>query len=240
VSRFGARFWLAAACTLVTAAACRASTMPALQLATVPDVQVMDGDADGNAPPAPLRTILGAAGSGPVILLPVYTRCSASCPILTRKLEAALEGMKSAAPFRVVLVSFDPLETPESLRLYRGREHVPANWKLVRASEDDIRSLFGFFRYSVMNQEGALLHPNEMFLLDGALNWRWTVAGEDWTPGELAAAIEQTRAPGLVANLKAKPEALAWAGFAGVVLGVGLALGWLLFRKPLRRPVAAH
>ena len=236
MSRLGIRFSLAAALTLVAAATCHASTVPALQLATVPDVQVIEGDAS----PAPLRSVLAAEGSGPIILLPIYTRCSASCPILTRKLETALAAMKSTGPYRVIVVSFDPLETAESLRLYREHEHVPTVWKIVRASDDEIRNLFGFFRYSVMNQEGTLLHPNEIFLLDNDLKWRWTVVGEDWTPQELATVIEQTRSPGLVANLRARPEALAWAGFAGVILGFGLAIGWLLFRKPSRQPIPAH
>lgn len=221
---------------LAAALPCHATTVPALQLTAIPDVNVQEAD----SAPVALRSLLDTQGAGPVILLPVYTRCSASCPILTRKLEAALAKAKSAEPYRVIVVSFDPLETSESLRLYRSREHVPVEWKLVRAQEDDIRNLFGFFRYSVMSQEVALLHPNEIFLLDGDLKWRWTVVGEDWTPQELATTMEQTRSPSLVANLKARPEALAWAGFAGLVLSVGLAVGWLMFRKPSRQTVSAH
>lgn len=58
--------------------------------------------------------------------------------------ETALAGMPSAEPYRVIVFSFDSLETDESLRLYRAREHMPADWKMVRADESEIREFFGF------------------------------------------------------------------------------------------------
>ena len=179
-----------------------------------------------------------------MILLPIFTRCSASCPTLTRKLEAGLAAMKSAQPYRVVVLSFDPLETTESLRLYRAREQMPADWKLVRTQENEVRGFLGFFRYSVMNQEGTLVHPSEVFLLDEGLSWRWTLVGEDWRREELAAAIDRTRSPGFAAWLQAHPERLAWTGLAGAVLGIGVAMGWVVRRKTIARkpsslPVAA-
>lgn len=205
-----------------------ATTIPALQPAPVPNVPIFDDASQ----PASFRTSLNQAGSGPVILLPIFTRCSASCPVLTRKLEVALSGIKSAEPYRVVVFSFDPLETAESLRLFRTHEHIPVDWKIVRANENEIRSFFGFFRYTVMNQDGTLIHPNEIFLLDEGLNWRWTLVGEDWSREELATAISQTRSPGLSARIRAHPEMLAWTGFAAAVLSLGIAIGWMIWRKP--------
>lgn len=140
--------------------------------------------------------------------------------------------MQEVGPYRVVVFSFDPLETEESLRLYRVQQHVPADWRIVRAQEPEIRKFFGFFRYSVMNQDGTLIHPNEIFLLDPALNWRWTLVGEDWTREDLAAAIRQTRSTGLVAMIRGHPERLAWAGFTGVILGLCVSMGWIVWRKP--------
>jgi cytochrome oxidase Cu insertion factor (SCO1/SenC/PrrC family) len=176
------------------------------------------------------RSLLSPTGNDPVILLPIYTRCVAGCPVLTHKLETALASMKSTEPYRVI--SFDPLETTESLRIYRAQEHVPANWKIVRSDESEIRRFFEFFRYTVMDQDGALIHPNEVFILDQALNWRWTLVGEDLPNEELATAIAQTRKPGFVAWLKANPERIAWIGFAAIVLSISSAGAWLIFRKP--------
>ena len=102
--------------------------------------------------------MLTQSGGGPVLPLPIFTRCAASCPVLTRKLETALGGMNPAEPYRVVVFSFDPFETSESLRLYRLQQNVPAAWRSCVRDEGEIRRFFGFFRYAVMNQDGKLVH----------------------------------------------------------------------------------
>ena len=81
------------AAVLVLASACHATTIPALQAAPIPDVPVLDE----KSLPTSLRAALGQAGSGPVVLLPIFTRCSASCPTLTRKLVAGLAATKNRA-----------------------------------------------------------------------------------------------------------------------------------------------
>jgi len=219
---------LLARCSLLmlafaAASSLRATTIPALQPSPIPDVQVLNEASR----PASLRAMLKQSGSGPVILLPIFTRCTASCPVLTRKLEIALSRANSDQPYRVVVFSFDPLETGESLRLYRMHQQVPAEWKIVRSTEAEIRRFFEFFRYSVMNQEGGLVHPNEVFFLDQNLNWRWTLVGEDWTGREVVSAINLTHAPGLAGWLRANPERLAWIGFAALILGVAVPIGWV-------------
>lgn len=213
---------------LALASASHAGAIPALQPTPIPDVPVLGEKSQ----PTSLRAVLQETGSGPVVLLPIFTRCSGSCPTLTRKLEAGLAAMKSSKPYRVVVISFDPLETDESLRLYRARERMPVDWMLVRTQGNDIQGFLNFFRYSVMNEEGTLVHPSEIFLLDGGLTWRWTLAGESWTQQELATAMERTRAPGLSAWLQAHPERLAWTGFAGLIVSMGVAVGWMLAGKP--------
>ncbi len=171
-----------------------------------------------------------------MILLPIFTRCTASCPVLTRKLEVALSRIDPAKSYRVAVFSFDPLETGESLRLYRLNQNIPATWNIVRSNETEIRSFFGFFHYLVMNQEGKLVHPSEIFVLDQDLNWRWTLLGEDWTGREVASALEMTRSPGFSSWMKANPERLAWAGFATLILSVGVAVVWMIRRNPVAHP----
>ena len=219
---------------LAASSSSRASTIPASQSAPIPDVQVQDEASRS----ASLRSMLTQSGGGPVILLPIFTRCAASCPVLTRKLETALGGLNPAEPYRVVVFSFDPLETSESLRLYRLQQHVPADWKIVRSNEDEIRRFFGFFRYAVMNLDGKLVHPNAVFLLDRDLRWRWTLVGEDWPGAELASAIKLTRSPGFVGGMKANPERLAWIGFVTFILSVSVATVWMVVRKEPSGPYA--
>jgi len=219
---------------LAAASSSGASTIPVSQSAPIPDVQVLDEASRS----ASLRSMLTQSGGGPVILLPLFTRCAASCPVLTRKLELALGALNPAEPYRIVVFSFDPLETSESLRLYRLQQHVPADWKIVRSNEDEIRRFFGFFRYAVMNLDGKLVHPNAVFLLDRDLRWQWTLVGEDWPGAELASAIELTRSPWFVGGMKANPERLAWIGFVTFILSVSVATVWMVFRKEPSGPYA--
>ncbi len=205
-----------------------ARTIPALQQSPLPDVQVFDETSQ----PTSLRAMLDQSNGSPVILLPVYTRCTASCPTLTRNLAKALSGINPLQPYRVVLFSFDPLETSESLRLFRVRQHLPPDWKIFRSNPADIRRLLEFFRYSVMTQNSTLVHPNELFVLDSALIWRSTLLGEDWNGRELADAIAQTRSPGILTRFNANPDRLAWIGFAAALLSVGIAGAWLIWRNP--------
>jgi cytochrome oxidase Cu insertion factor (SCO1/SenC/PrrC family) len=184
-----------------------------------------------------LRAELETAGSGPVILLPVYTRCAASCPVLTQKLEQETARMGASGVYRVLVFSFDPRETVDSLRSFREREHVPANWILVRANETEIRQFFDFFHYSVMTEGSMLIHPNELFLLDDDLHWRTTLIGEDWNSEELQINLRRIETQGFAGWIAMNPAVLAAIGFGGLVLSFGLIIGWLMFRKPRRHSV---
>lgn len=207
----------------------RAETVPAGQgAAPVLDVQVFDEV--GRA--ASFRSMVEELGPGPVILLPIYTRCAASCLILTRKLEGALAEAHSAAPRRVVLFSFDPVETSGALAVFRKREHVPPDWKIVRANGVESARFFRSFGYSIMNEGGMLIHPNAVFLLDEKLNWRVTLVGEDWRPQELARALEETRHSGFAARVEMNPDQMAWVGLMGLITSFSVIVGWLVWRKP--------
>jgi cytochrome oxidase Cu insertion factor (SCO1/SenC/PrrC family) len=197
----------------------------------VPDVHVWD---EANQDVS-LRSVLGTAGAGPVILLPVYTRCSASCPVLTQKLEEETVRMGSIGAYRVLLFSFDPSETADSLRMFREQLRVPAHWILVRADEVEILRFLGFFHYPVMTEGSLLIHPNELFLLDHNLNWRATLVGADWSSAELHKNLSWIQNPGLVEWIAMNPPELALIGFGGLLLSLALIMGWLIFCRPRRR-----
>jgi cytochrome oxidase Cu insertion factor (SCO1/SenC/PrrC family) len=200
----------------------------ALDLGPVPHVQVWD---EANHRTS-LRAVLEAGGSGSVILLPVYTRCLASCPLLTQKLEAEAARLGSDTAYRVLVFSFDPSETGDSLRTFRKQERLPTNWIMVRADEKEIRRFFDFFHYSVMTESGMLIHPSEIFLLDHNLNWRATLVGVDWSSVVLQKKLSRIETPGLAGWIAMNPAALAVVGFGGMLLSLGLIIGWLIFRRP--------
>jgi cytochrome oxidase Cu insertion factor (SCO1/SenC/PrrC family) len=196
-------------------------------LGQLPDVRVWD---DANQSAA-LRSLVATAGSGPVILLPVYTRCAASCPVLTRKLEEETARLGSGITYRVLLISFDSGETSASLHNFREQERIPASWITVRADQPEIRRVFDFFHYTVMTEGGLLVHPNEIFLLDHDLNWRTSMAGTDWNSSDLQKNLSRIETPGLVGWIAMNPARIALIGFAGLLLSLGLMIGWLIFRN---------
>ena len=198
-----------------------------------PDVTVVDDTGQQAA----LSAVLQAKGGGPVIVLPIYTRCAASCPVLTRKLETETAEINHGS-FRVLLFSFDPGETTESLRVFRERERVPANWTVVRAEEAQIRRFVDFFHFSVMTQGGTLLHPNELFLLDPQFRWRATLIDQEWNRRSLQKLLQRIEAPGLLGWVVLNPARAAIAGFTALLTSFAFLMLWLAFRRPQQRPAA--
>jgi cytochrome oxidase Cu insertion factor (SCO1/SenC/PrrC family) len=196
-------------------------------LGPLPNVRVWN-DADQSVA---LRSLVANADAGPVILLPVYTRCAASCPVLTRKLEEETARMGSGIAYRVLVISFDSGETSASLHKFREQERMPASWITVRADQPEIRRVFDFFHYTVMTEGGLLVHPNEIFLLDHDLNWRTSMAGTDWNSSDLQKNLSRIETPGLVGWIAMNPARIAVIGFAGLLLSLGFIIGWLIFRN---------
>ena len=218
------------------AAPVQARIIPAIETAApIPDAQVLDEAGNSTT----IRSMLAAMGGGPVVLLPIYTRCAASCPLQTQKLKQALAGL-NLGPVRVLVFSFDPAETTATIEEYRKREAVPENWPMIRASESAVRSFFDFFHYSVLNEKGQLTHPDQIFLLDPSLKWRFTVAGLNWNPQEIGQALGQARSPGILMWIRTHPDAIAWAGLSVIVVGIGFLCIWLIGYKPANRSVVTR
>ncbi len=220
---------------LLAAASAHARVIPAADnSAEVPDIEVMD---DGGGAVS-LRSMLAAMGGGPVVVLPIYTNCAVSCPLQTRKLKQALASLNSGGALRILVFSFDAADTSTTIEQYRKREGVPENWKVVTAREDEILDFFRFFQYSIMDDKGQFIHPDQIFLLDPSLRWRFTLTGVIWSPSELGHAIDQARSPGILGWISSHPSALAWAGFLCVLLSIGSLWIWLIRFKTGERSVA--
>ena len=89
-------------------------------------------------------------GARPVVLVPVYYRCQHLCPLVLDGLVRALRPLRFSAgqEFAVVVVSFDPQETPALaaarraavLRRY-GRPSAAEGWHVLTGEEASIRRL---------------------------------------------------------------------------------------------------
>ena len=198
----------------------------------IPDVQVLD--AAGNS--VSIRSVIAAMGGGPIVILPIYTRCAASCPLQTQKIKQVWKDLNGAASLRVLAFSFDPQETDSTISDYRHREGVPDRWVVVRAREPDARAFFDFFQYSVMGDNGQFVHPDRIFLLDSSSRWRFTMGGLNYNPQEIESALAQLQSPGLRVWIQTHPDAVAWTGFLCILGSLCVLAIWRVGAIPQSNP----
>lgn len=194
---------------------------------TMPDLTVWD---EANTQTS-LYERLRAAGSGPVLVLPVYTRCTMSCPVLAQGLVKQTAQLTGTGPYRVLIFSFDAGEDSASLTKFRQTEGLPANWILVRSDAGDIRRFCDFFHYSVLTEGPVMIHLNQMFLLDHAFEWRATFIDQRWDAAALGRWLRLAESHGLLGWIAMNPQMLVYAGFAGLLLALAIILGVMLLRS---------
>jgi protein SCO1/2 len=136
--------------------------------------------------PVTLATLAGA----PWIADFVFTRCAASCPMMTARL--ARLGKELPAGERLHLVSFtvDPVhDTPEVLARYAAKFKAPADWFFLTGSEPDLHRLSREgFKLAVDVPKGdagstvePILHSTRFVLVDSRGRIRGYYDGEDET-----------------------------------------------------------
>jgi protein SCO1/2 len=134
--------------------------------------------------PVTLSTLAGA----PWIADFVFTRCAASCPMMTARL--ARLGKELPAGERVRRVSFmvDPAhDTPEVLARYAATFQAPADWLFLTGPEPDLHRLSREgFKLAIDVPKGdagstqePILHSTRFVLVDGEGRIRGYYDGED-------------------------------------------------------------
>jgi cytochrome oxidase Cu insertion factor (SCO1/SenC/PrrC family) len=217
--------------TLAFATSARASgVIPADHNAgKIPNITVWDeANHEGQ-----LRTKLAGAGSGPVFVLPVYTHCTMSCPVLAARLVHETAQLAPGAVFRVLIFSFDSSDDAASLRAFRAEQKLPASWILVRSTDVDIRQFTDFFHYRVLTEGPVMLHSNQLFLFDHHLVWKATFLNEDWIAADIRTWLRRVEVPGLLGWLVMNPQKLAFIGFCGMLLALDLVLWAVISRSQL-------
>ena len=202
----------------------------------IPDITVWD---EANVQHT-LWQELQAAGKGPVLVLPVYTRCTMSCPVLARMLVQQTAQIGGGTPYRVVIFSFDPGDDAQALRQFRAQKKLPSTWILVRSGAGDIRRFCDFFHYTVLTEGPVMIHTNQMFLLDHNLQWRATFIDESWNAADLRIWMSRAESPGLFGWIAMNPELLVYFGFGGLLLSLMVILGALVLHpRSLSRQATA-
>lgn len=182
----------------------------------VRDLEVIGED----GAPARLR-----AGEGPSLLLPVFTRCFGTCPITT-------EALKDARPdVQVVVLSFDPADTPKDLKNYRAVHRLPASWRVVRGSDAAAtRAYLDQFGFRVMTSPEGFIHPDVTLALSPQGAWAGTFRGPAFAEKDLSRARAwalATDSPSLARRLLGPNGTLT---AAAVLLALGASA---LFYRPI-------
>lgn len=224
---------LTLALALASGATALAVTPAGMNAGKIPDITVWD---EANVQHS-LWDELRAAGTGPVIVLPVYTRCTMSCPVLARMLVQQTSQISGGTPYRVLIFSFDPGDDAQALRQFRVQKKLPSAWILVRSGAADIRRFCDFFHYTVLTEGPVMIHTNQMFLLDHNLQWRATFIDQSWNAADLRTWMSRAESPGLFGWLAMNPEVLVFIGFGGLLLSLILILGILILRP---RSLSSH
>ena len=164
----------------------------------------------------------------PTLLLPIFTRCSGTCPMTAVRLKDALAAAGPA--FRVALLSFDTEDTARDLREFRERFALPADWLVVRAVDPAAaRSFFDELDFHFMKSGGGFDHPNLTFVLSpkgaraGAFSGTAFSRDELQTAWRRALRADDPGAFGRVRDWLIRPEAwilLASAGLTSCAVAI--------------------
>ena len=217
---------------LVPAARASGVTPSETNAGKIPNITVWD---ETNAQ-STLWAKLNANGSGPVFILPVYTHCTMSCPVLASRLIRETGQLAPGTPFRVLIFSFDPADDAASLRVFRTQENLPPSWMIVRSTDTDIRRFDDYFHYVVLTEGPVMLHTNQMFLLDHTLTWRATFLNENWTVSDISTWLKRVEVPSILGWLVMNPAKLAFIGLGGMILSLALIL-WALMSRSRPSPL---
>ncbi|MCP4489437.1 MAG: SCO family protein [Gammaproteobacteria bacterium] len=120
--------------------------------------------------------VLGDMLDMPVILLLSYYSCGGSCPIMNTLLKQALEKMdrfKLGVDFRVLTVSFDRLDTANSMQQFIDENELAAlnasGWRhaMLKNSGTDLDILTSSVGYKFFwsRADEVFLHPNALIFL---------------------------------------------------------------------------
>jgi len=139
-------------------------------------------------------------GARPVVLALVYYECPMLCTQVLNGLVGSLEALafNPAQAFEVVVVSFDPGETPAlaaasrqtALRRY-GRPGTEAGWHFLTGRESSIRALTGAvgFRYAYDEAIDQYAHPAAITVLTGDGRVSKYLYGIEFAPRDLRLAL---------------------------------------------------
>lgn len=206
-------------------------------------------------------------GTRPVLMAFVYHSCPMLCTLIQNGIAAGLKPLKlePGRDFDVVMVSFDPADTPESAARKKqevlsryGREETAAGWHFLVGEEESIRALTeaAGFRYVFDTATQQFAHASGTLILTADGRPSRYLYGIDYAPKDLRLAFVESSA-GKIGNLvdqflllcfhydenlgkysAAAMLSLRFAAAVTVVILIGLVAGLALRERRQRRAAA--
>ena len=140
----------------------------------------------------------------PTILIFNYFRCPGICPILLTSVVNVVNEMslEPGTDYRLVAVSFDPTDTPESARQKKAnylnmmrRSFPPDAWSFLTGTAENTREVADSTGYGYRKQgENMFMHPGVIIILtpEGVIS-RY-IYGTSYLSAEVAMAIKEAAA----------------------------------------------
>jgi len=146
---------------------------------------------DEHGDPVELRSLAGR----PLIVSPIFTRCHHVCPTITASLKRAVaELAEPGDAFNVLSLSFDVSDRDEDLGRFRSRLELPAAWRLVRATNDQLLPFLDSIDFRFISaDDGSFVHPNLVVVLTPDLEVARYLYGVDYSAADLRKALASAR-----------------------------------------------
>jgi protein SCO1/2 len=154
----------------------------------IPDAQLLTQDGR----PVHLSDFQGQT----LVLTFIYTRCNMTtmCPMSLRKLrEAQTLARKEKLNVHVLVVSFDPEDSPEVLRDYALRNEVDlSNWDFATGSREVLGPLaLRFSTYYRPMPGGSFEHNINVTIVDPRGHYHDEFFGTEWGCGDFLRALRE-------------------------------------------------
>lgn len=167
----------------------------------------------------------------PLLISPIYTKCGATCPLITQSLKQAIAPL-TGYPYRLLSFDFDPQDGVAELQRFRQQQALPSSWLLATALPETLHKLLAAIDFRTIQMQGGHFgHPNLLVVLSPQLQITGYLYGVNFTTAQLAAAIEMAMDPQW-RWLHLRPYILVIA-VVGLVASF-LALLWVLQRRQRR------
>jgi protein SCO1/2 len=134
-----------------------------------------------------LKSLKELAQGKPLIINPIYTKCSSACPLMTQQLKRSLGNLDAV----VLSLSFDPSDTPEDLRRFKDIHKLPKNWFVAKVGEEVFRALD--FNYTYNGEFKEFDHPNVFYVLSPSLKVSRVLYGLSPSPRSLELATLEAK-----------------------------------------------